>query len=195
MKWFAQCRTLAHQILFQISAMAYPLTPKLQFPLEGYRVNSYDFGEDCTYDGVRWGIHLGEDMNRRAGTKVRAIGRGRVVYATLHAGSPKRRNWGNVVIVAHKHPKTRKVFFSLYAHLGERYVKKGQRVELSDVVGTVGSANTPENGWWEDAHLHFSIYTGPWRGRVLPGYYREDQKLTRLSWWHRPSEWVSQYRA
>lgn len=173
--------------------MAYPLTPNLRYPLDNYRVNSYRFGEDCTYDGVRWGIHLGEDVNRRAGTYVRATGRGRVVYSALHKGSAEKRNWGGIVIVAHKHPKTRKVFFSLYAHLGKRTVRRGQRIEEGQVVGAIGKALSPENGWWEDAHLHLAIYTGPWRGRVLQGYYREDQKLTRLSWWKKPGEWIKNY--
>jgi hypothetical protein len=49
--------------------MAYPYTRKLIFPLEKYRVNSYRFRQNCTYNSVHWGIHLGEDVNRPAGTK------------------------------------------------------------------------------------------------------------------------------
>jgi len=53
-----------------------------------------------------------------------AVGRGKVVYSACHPGSKEKRNWGNVIIIAHKHPKTKKVFFSLYGHLAERLVKK-----------------------------------------------------------------------
>lgn len=102
--------------------MAYLYTPKLVFPLKNYKVNSYKFGENCSYDGVYWGIHLGEDVNCKTGTKVRSCGRGKVVYSRKHSGSKKGRNWGNIIIVAHKNPKTKKVFFSLYGHLKRRNV-------------------------------------------------------------------------
>jgi len=80
--------------------------------------------QECEYDGIFWGKHLGEDCNTRAGVKVMAVGRGKVVYSACHPGSKEKRNWGNVIIIAHKHPKTKKVFFSLYGHLAERLVKK-----------------------------------------------------------------------
>ncbi len=34
-------------------------------------------------------------------------------------------------------------------------------------MGFVGKGETAENGFW-DAHLHFAIYTGPWKDQVLP---------------------------
>ncbi|MDX1536011.1 MAG: M23 family metallopeptidase [Candidatus Spechtbacterales bacterium] len=175
--------------------MAYPHTPKLEFPLKNYKVNSYDFMEECTYDDVYWGFHLGEDINKRADTKVMAIGRGRVVYSALHPGTKEHSNWGNIIIIAHKHPKTKQVFFSLYAHMKERLVEKGDRVNGGDIIGSIGKANTPENGMWHESHLHFSIYTGPWKGKVLPGYYRKDQKLTKRNYWKRPSEFIERYKA
>ncbi len=67
--------------------MAYLHTPKLIFPLEKYILNSYHFKQDCTYNNVRWGIHLGEDVKCLAGTKIISVGRGRVVYSALHAGT------------------------------------------------------------------------------------------------------------
>ena len=125
--------------------MAYPYTYQIKFPLNDYKVDGCKFREDhCVYGGVDWGIHLGEDCNKKAGTKVRAIGRGKVVYSALHSGSEKKRNWGNIIIVAHKNPATREVFFSLYAHLGEKRVLKGDRVEAGDFIGVIGKANTPK---------------------------------------------------
>ncbi|MCD6149214.1 hypothetical protein J7J13_00310 [bacterium] len=59
-----------------ISIMAYPYTYQIKFPLNNYKVNGCKFREDhCVYDGVDWGIHLGEDCNKRAGTKIRVVGR------------------------------------------------------------------------------------------------------------------------
>lgn len=174
--------------------MAYPLTHKLYFPLENYKVNSYKFGQKCTYKKVFWGVHLGEDVDRPAGAKVKSIGRGTVIYSVLHPGTKEKGNWGNMVIISHKHPKTKKVFYSLYAHFGRRNVKRGQRVEAGEVIGVVGKKNTPANGWWPEEHLHFAIYIGPWSGRVLPGYWREDQKLTKLSYWKEPTEFIKKYQ-
>lgn len=174
--------------------MSYPHTAKLQFPLERYQVNSYGFGEDCAYNGMHWGIHLGEDVNRSAGTPVVAAGKGRVVYSALHAGTKEKGNWGNIIIIAHKHPRTSKVFFSLYAHLQKRFVKKGDTVQAGRRLGIVGKRNTPENGWWDEAHLHFAMYTGPWKGKVLPGYWKKGSGRTKLAYWKEPAKFIKQYK-
>ncbi|HBP00705.1 MAG: hypothetical protein UY41_C0018G0010 [Candidatus Moranbacteria bacterium GW2011_GWE1_49_15] len=173
--------------------MAYRHTPKLDFPLKGYAVDALDFGERGVYAGTDWGVHLGEDVLRRGGTKVYSAGRGKVVYSELHPGSKEKGNWGNVIIIAHKNPKNGKAFFSLYGHLGERFKEKGDRVEIREAIGVVGKANTPENGWWDEEHLHFSIYTGPWEGKVLPGYFKSGQKRTKLSFWKDPSNYIRKY--
>ena len=177
----------------RVSSMAFPHTNIIGFPFKEYCVNSYRFREDCTYDNIRWGIHLAEDCNIAAGTPVKTIGRGKVVYSAMHLGSAEKRNWGGIVIIAHKNPKTIKVFFSLYGHLGTLQVRKGDLVELNQTIGTIGKALSPENGWWKDAHLHLALYTGPWLGKVLPGYFREDQKLTKLDWWHEPTSFIRNY--
>ncbi len=173
--------------------MAYSLMRRVKFPLEIYKVNSYKFHQNCTYNGVNWGVHLGEDINCLAGTKVKCIGRGKVVYSALHVGRKEKPNWGNIIIVAHKNPKTKDVFFSLYGHLGKRLVKKGERVETDQIIGAIGKTNTQENGWWKKEHLHFAIYTGPWKGRVLPGYWKKGSERTKLSYWKNPSKFIKKY--
>lgn len=172
--------------------MAYPHTPQLQFPLKDYIVNALRFGVRGFYGGVDWGVHLGDDIVRRAGTAVYSIGRGSVVYSAMHPGSVSRGNWGNVIIVAHKNPLTRKVFYALYAHLGSRLKKRGERVACGEKIGVIGKGYTAENGWWEP-HLHFSIYTGPWKGEVLPGYYKKEHKRTKLSYWEDPQKFINTY--
>ena len=178
--------------------MAYPYTPKLNFPLKNYKINGSWFRKRCIIDNAFWGFHLGEDCNIRADTKVLAIGRGRVVYSALHSTerSPRRggrRNWGNIVIIAHKNPKTRRVFFSLYGHLKRRFVRKGKRIDKGDVIGTIAKGWTKENGWWSESHLHFALYQGPWERKVLPGYFRKDQKRTKLNYWAKPSKFIRDY--
>lgn len=174
--------------------MAYPHTNKLEFPLKNYKVNSYKFRQECSYEKVCWGTHLGEDVNTKAGTVVKSIGRGKVVYSKLHAGTQKKSNWGNIIVIAHKHPKTKKVFFSIYAHLKNRLVKKGDGVDLDQKIGTIAKANTAQNGMWADSHLHFSIYTDPWKGKVLPGYWKKGSKLTKLKYWEEPKKYIENYK-
>ncbi len=181
--------------------MQYPRIGKINKPLDQYVVNGLRFRHKMSYKGVFWGVHLGEDIIARAGTDVKSIGKGRVVYSGYHPGSSQKGNWGHIVIIGHtptvklyrilkkQFPQfsKRKNFYSLYGHLGSLNVKKGDRVKSGQVIGQIGRSYTPENGWWV-AHLHFSIYVGPWRNRVLPGYFRSDQNLTKLEYWLKASD-------
>lgn len=173
--------------------MAYLTTPKLIFPLEQYVVTGTPFGKRVVRDGILWGIHLGEDCVLPAGTDVRAIGRGTVVYAALHAGTAEKGNWGHVIIIRHKHAPTRRVFYSVYAHLGACFKRIGDKVELGEPLGFLGESHTAENGFWE-AHLHFAIYTGVWKNEVLPGYWKDGEQRTRPEWWQNPSEFINDYQ-
>lgn len=180
--------------------MAYFYTPKLDFPFEKWQVNDCKFKERCIYDGIDWGLHLGEDCNIRAGTLVKSIGRGKIVYSGLCASkqSPKqggRRNWGNLIIIAHKNPKTKNIFCSLYGHLGNRIVKKGDKVELGQKIGKIAPAWTKTNGWWENAHLHLAICIAPFKqGKLFPGYWKENQGRTKLEYWKPPTAFIGNYR-
>ena len=181
--------------------MAYRITPKLIFPLGNFKNVSSKFKQRNAYDGKDWGIHLGTDINSPAGTKVFSIGRGTVVYSKLHpgefspAGKIVQRNWGGIIIIAHKVPKNKKIFYSLYGHLGKRYVKKGDLVEMGELIGKVGKSMTESNGIWEIEHLHFAIYIGPFHGKVLPGYYKrkKESELTRPEYWRNPDSFIQNY--
>ncbi len=174
--------------------MAYLTTPTLSFPLEPYAVNGAPFGKRSEYNGILWGVHLGEDCVVPAGTNVQAIGRGKVVYAAFHEGTEEKGNWGHIIIIRHKHPKKRLVFYSLYAHLGTCFKRIGERVECGEPIGFVGESHTSENGFWP-AHLHFAVYVGPWKDEVLPGYWKEGDTRTRPEWWKAPSEFIRGYAA
>ncbi|MBI2263349.1 M23 family metallopeptidase [Candidatus Berkelbacteria bacterium] len=146
------------------------------------------------YDSVNWGTHLGEDITTGAGTKVFSIGRGKCVYSALHPGNKDRRNWGNIIIIAHKNFKTQKSFFSIYGHLGKKSIEKGEKVNLGQMIGNIAERFTEENGWWGITHLHFAIYQGVWKGKVLPGYYKKSQKRTKLKDWVKPSKFIKDYQ-
>lgn len=173
--------------------MAYPIAQKLIIPVEKYNQVSVKFKEEKTYENVYWGFHLGEDMDCPAGTEVRCIGKGKIVYSAFHPGTREKKNWGNIIIVAHKHFKARKNFFSVYGHLKERLAEKGEFVELGQILGTIGESDSSENGWWEEEHLHLAIYNGPWQREVLPGYWKRNNRRTKLADWEEPLKFIQEY--
>lgn len=172
--------------------MAHLVTPELIFPLQNYFVNGAPFGKRSVYEGILWGIHLGEDCEASVGTDVRSCGRGTVVYSAFHPGTAEKGNWGNIIIIRHKQSETRRVFYSLYAHLGTCFKRINDKVEMGEPIGFIGASFTPENGFWKE-HLHFSIYTGKWKNEVLPGYWKEGETRTRPEWWENPSEFIENY--
>lgn len=162
---------------------------KLVYPLKAWEVNGAPFGKRSVHNGELWGIHLGEDCIVPAGTDVVAIGNGKVVYSALHAGDEHKGNWGYITIIEHQSPLLRKKFYSLYGHLGACYKRIGERVKIGEPIGFVGKDYTAENGWWL-AHLHLAIYTGSWKKKVLPGYWKEGDLSTDPKYWRVPTEFI-----
>jgi murein DD-endopeptidase MepM/ murein hydrolase activator NlpD len=94
-------------------------------------------------------FHAGIDLAAREGVPVLATGDGRVVFAGRF---PLRRNvrwwrYGNVVVLAHGDR-----FLTIYAHLAEIAVRRGQRVRRGEQLGTVGNT-----GWSTSPHLHYEV--------------------------------------
>ncbi len=176
-----------------IPPLPIPSPKSLRFPFDDYTVNGLGFLQEATYVGVYWGFHLAEDILRPANTPIVSIGRGRVVYSALHPGSATKGNWGNLIVIAHKHPKTKQIFYALYEHMQERLIQKDNLVKKGQVIGSVGKKNTTENGWWDIEHLHFGIYTGEWHGQVLPGYWTPGSTRTKKEDWVKPSEFIAQF--
>ncbi|HEX5805996.1 MAG TPA: peptidoglycan DD-metalloendopeptidase family protein [Macromonas sp.] len=85
--------------------------------------------------------HLGVDFAAPTGTAVRSVADGLVEFAGWQNG------YGNVIRVKHTQDKT-----TVYAHLSRIQVRKGQRVEQSDVIGQVGSTGSSTG-----PHLHFEF--------------------------------------
>jgi murein DD-endopeptidase MepM/ murein hydrolase activator NlpD len=88
-----------------------------------------------------WRKHLGVDYAAPSGTAVRAVGDGIVDFAGWQNG------YGNVVQIAHGSDR-----ITLYAHLSRIDMKRGQRVEQGQRVGSVGAT-----GWATGPHLHFEF--------------------------------------
>ena len=182
---------------------------RLILPVDNYTTGDYRaFGATIRRHVLLWATHLGDDVAVPAGTPVRAIGPGKVVLAKTLPGSEDHRSWGGLVVLKHDlndqgpmtnnqsnpKPQLPGIFYSLYGHLKGLRVKAGEHVEQGQPLGVVAEGPTPENGWWKNAHLHFGIYTGPWNGRVLPGYWRPEQFWrTKKKWWHNPRAFIQKH--
>lgn len=110
----------------------------LDWPVDGPVV--YRFGRDVRPNGtvLRWnGIGIGA----QPGTPVRAVKGGTVVLAGPFEG------YGPTVVLSHGDG-----FYTLYLYLEDIGVVEGRRVEVGQVVGTVGGAGTPEG-----PHIEFQV--------------------------------------
>ena len=186
----------------------YPIPDKLDWPVANYTTGDYyRFGDRIRRYGFLWRQHLGDDVAVSAGTAVKAIGKGRVVLAQTYPGSVDHKTWGGVVIVGHqfgdgnernKNSKrsehSSELFFSIYGHMTDVAVTVDEEVSLGQRLGQVAAANTSDNGWWRNEHLHFAMYIGPWQGEILPGWFRVERWWrTKLRWWVDPQAVIKKY--
>ena len=88
-----------------------------------------------------WRAHLGVDYAAPSGTPVRSIGTG-VVESAGNLGG-----YGNAVVVKHHNGHS-----TVYAHLSQMLVKRGQSVGQGQSIGKVGAT-----GWATGPHLHFEF--------------------------------------
>lgn len=86
-------------------------------------------------------LNKGIDIAAPYGTNVIASSDGKVVYEDAFLG------YGKMILIDHENG-----FCTLYAHLSETLVTKGDKVTKSEVIGKVGSS-----GLIEDPTLHFEI--------------------------------------
>lgn len=171
----------------------FPVAPVLRLPVHSYAVHGHRFGALVRSRVVLWARHLGDDVLLDPGTPVTAAAPGQVVWAETRPGSQEHRNWGGIVIIGHRHRETDEPFFTLYGHLTNLAVRRGQAVLPGQALGAVAAGSSPENGWWKRPHLHFGIYLGPWMDQILPGYARPFEGRTKFSWWRDPLAFVNEY--
>ncbi len=87
-------------------------------------------------------FHAGMDFTAPAGTEIYATGNG-----IIEVVQTAKRGWGNHIIIDHGFGLK-----SIYAHLDNFNVHKGQKVERGDVIGFVGNTGTSVA-----YHLHYEI--------------------------------------
>jgi murein DD-endopeptidase MepM/ murein hydrolase activator NlpD len=102
--------------------------------------------------GGRFQQHQGVEFNNPAGTPVRAIGDGQVVFA----GAAEQG--ANTVAILHDRRLDNSFVFSTYYHNTSIAVRAGQRVSRGDVIARVGNTGRATND-----HLHLEVHVAPAR--------------------------------
>jgi septal ring factor EnvC (AmiA/AmiB activator) len=112
---------------------------RLEWPVQGKvsapfgRFKHPEFGAEIIRKGI--------DIDAPPGEAIKAVERGRVIYAGAFSG------YGNMVIVDHGAR-----YYSIYGHLGEMVKKSGDELRRGEVLGRVGAGDAPSG-----AKLYFEM--------------------------------------
>ncbi|WP_139187822.1 peptidoglycan DD-metalloendopeptidase family protein [Bacillus tuaregi] len=113
------------------------MTTDWMWPSDGVITDSF---------GTRQGQHMGIDIASSPGTSIHAVEAG-VVSKSYYSDT-----YGHVVFIKHD-----KSFETVYAHLQERNVHEGARVQRGEVIGKMGSTGDSSG-----VHLHFEVHQSHW---------------------------------
>ena len=102
---------------------------RLTLPVQGQILNKFGRQKDKQYGSFI--VHNGINIKAEAGTPVRSIFNGKVLYTGELEG------YGNLVIIGHG-----KDYHSLYGHLDRIVVKPNQVVQSGDIVGLSGDTGS-----------------------------------------------------
>lgn len=110
------------------------------FPVKtGWLSSSYGMRND-PFNGKRR-MHKGIDIAARQGTNINPVGKGTVIFAG------RKHGYGKLIEIRHGNSVV-----SRYAHLKKILAKKGQKVNMTDIIAQVGST-----GRSTGPHLHLEI--------------------------------------
>jgi len=131
-------------------------TYKLVWPVKDVTTISGMYGKDGGSTHYRplnttnQRIHSGIDISAKgcAGKSILAVADGEVLFQDYTGAR------GNYVIIYHKNYN----ISSLYEHLNKVYVKKGDFVSASKVIGTLGKTGAASYKYTD--HLHFGLMYG-----------------------------------
>lgn len=116
-------------------------TTPIGLPVEG-QVSSNFGPRSNPFNGRGSEQHNGLDIKSKYGTIVKSTADGKVIFAGF------KGDFGNLVIIDHG-----KNFKTLYGHLSQILVKKGQEIKANTFIGKVGST-----GRSTGPHLHYEIH-------------------------------------
>ncbi|MEH7636187.1 M23 family metallopeptidase [Bacillus pumilus] len=103
-------------------------------------------GEVTDLFGTRGGSHMGLDIAAPEGESIFAASEGKISRSYVSA------TYGEVVFIQHPNG-----YETVYAHLHERFVKKGDHVEAGQPIGIIGNTGASRG-----THLHFEVHRGHW---------------------------------
>ncbi|MGH7886284.1 MAG: murein hydrolase activator EnvC family protein [Candidatus Binatia bacterium] len=112
---------------------------RLDWPVKG-RVSA-PFGKFKHPEFAAEIVRKGIDIDAPFGDAIRAVERGRVVYASHFAG------YGNMIIVDHGER-----YYTIYGHLADMFKRNGAEVRRGEVLGRVGDGDS-----WSGAKLYFEM--------------------------------------
>ncbi|MDM5188631.1 SH3 domain-containing protein [Bacillus sp. DX4.1] len=99
---------------------------------------------------IRWGqMHYGVDFTATGDISIHAVAAGKVIKSYYSS------SYGNVVFVTHSIKG--KLYTTVYAHMKNRAVQVGDRVQTGQVLGQMGNT-----GHSTGQHLHFELHNGEW---------------------------------
>ena len=103
-------------------------------------------------------VHTGVDIPAPLGTPVLAAGPGKVVWVGYGLFAQKEDlndPYGLAIAIRHDFGYEGEALFTVYGHMSQVYVAKGQHVDGGEVIGQVG-----ETGKTSGVHLHFEVRIG-----------------------------------
>jgi murein DD-endopeptidase MepM/ murein hydrolase activator NlpD len=103
-------------------------------------------------------MHYGMDFSAESGTPVYSTGDGKVLRADSRASG-----FGNHIRIDHGYG-----YITIYAHLNDYNVQKGQKVKRGDLIGYVGNT-----GRSRGPHLHYEVHLNGERLNPVNFYYGE----------------------
>ncbi len=117
-----------------------------------WNIANYRYG-GMVFEGV---VHTGIDIPTDEGTPIHAAGSGTVIWAGwgFFSGESANNNdpYGMAVAIEHDFGYNREPLYTVYAHMSEIDVVRGQWVEIGEQLGLVGNT-----GHTTGPHLHFEV--------------------------------------
>ncbi|OGY99622.1 MAG: hypothetical protein A2945_03180 [Candidatus Liptonbacteria bacterium RIFCSPLOWO2_01_FULL_52_25] len=167
-KQVAELEKLQQQIANEVEALGAVLRTKidpallpplqsgvLAMPIPGVNARTaltQGFGAtEFAKNGYKGKWHNGVDFGVPLGTSILASEEGTVLAVGNQDSYCYRGAYGKFVVIEHKNNLT-----TLYAHLSQYGVKKGDVVKRGQVIGYSG-----KTGYATGPHLHFTVFAGP----------------------------------
>jgi hypothetical protein len=123
---------------------------EVNWPLPSYRYGGSFFAPDITHTGV--------DIVTPIGTAVVAAAPGQVLWAgvgLLNGDDSEDDPYGYAIAIEHEFGWKNETLYTVYAHLSEIKVTKGQYINTGEIIGLSG-----DTGFTTGPHLHFEIRLG-----------------------------------